>query len=361
MTAARGDNLGSPRGEVRRNGRLRARSLVAVSLCLTFAVVAVSEKEARGAVPTVSPVIVATYPHDDQAFTQGLLFVGERLYESTGLYGSSTVRLVDLTTGVVKQSVSLPASEFGEGLASVDERLVQLTWKSGLARVYDLDSLQLQQTFDYTGEGWGLCFDGQRLVMSDGSSSLFFRDPSTFAMTGSVAVTRDGNSVRRLNELECVNGWVYANVWQTREIVKINPGTGEVGATVTVDGLLTAGEAANADVLNGIAYLAQNGRFYVTGKLWPKMFEMEFPDAAAPHPPPSGAAEAPASGEPSANSGLPKKPVPSNVPPKVNSGCHCATSGGVATLGEFGHWGLGGLALMFLRTTRRRAAPQTNA
>ncbi len=360
------------------------RSTVFTSICLSVAVTFGRVSDVGADVPNVSPVVHARYPHDPQAFTQGLLFVGERLYESTGLYGSSTLRLVDLTTGVVQKSVSLSPSEFGEGLASVDQHLVQLTWKSGLAHVYDLGSFQRQRTFDYSGEGWGLCFDGKRLVMSDGSSSLFFRDPTTFAMTGSVAVSRDGANVRRLNELECVNGWVYANVWQTQEIVKIDPNSGSVHATVTVGGLLTAGEAANADVLNGIAYSPLNGRFYITGKLWPKLFEVEFLDAAAPTPPPSAPAEVerPTNGEivpgveppgstphpmtnsavsPSAVPPTMEGPVSSGAPPKVNSGCHCATAGAGATLGASHHWGMGAVALGLPLLRRRRPRRRSNA
>lgn len=333
------------------------------------------------AVPNVSPVVQQTYPHDPQAFTQGLLFSGGQLYESTGLYGHSSLRRVELNSGTVKQVVSLGATEFGEGLALVDNRLVQLTWKSGVAHVYDLDSFALQKSFDYSGEGWGLCYDGQRLVMSDGTSSLFFRNPTTFEMTGSVAVTRDGSSVRQLNELECVNGWVYANIWQTKQIVKIDPATGNVAATITVDGLLTTDEAANADVLNGIAYLPDNGRFYITGKLWPKLFEVDFPTAAAPEPAPSP--ESPASPgvstdpstKPSSSAGETSSGAPqsgaASTPPKLPSGCHCATAGasgasasgagaGGASASSERRWALGGLALAIPlvglgRRARRRA------
>lgn len=322
------------------------------------------------AAPSVTPKVLQTFSHDPQAFTQGLLFSAGQLYESTGLYGQSSVRRVDLATGAVKQTVSLAATEFGEGLALVDNRLIQLTWKSGVAHVYDLDSLELQKSYDYSGEGWGLCHDGQRLVMSDGSSSLFFRDPTSFEMTGSVAVTRDGSSVRQLNELECVNGWVYANIWQTKQIVKIDPTSGNVAATITVDGLLTTEEATNADVLNGIAYLPDNGHFYITGKLWPKLFEVEFPDAAAPEPAPSAAA--PGSSEPPAQSSkpsssvgeTPSRPVASspaaNAPPRLQSGCHCATAGASAGAPAESRWALGGLALAvpllsFGRRARRRA------
>lgn len=324
---------------------------------------------AQAAVPNVTPVVQQTYPHDPQAFTQGLLFSGGQLYESTGLYGHSSLRRVELSSGTVKQTVSLGATEFGEGLALVDNRLIQLTWKSGLAHVYDLDSFALQKSFDYSGEGWGLCYDGQRLVMSDGTSSLFFRNPTTFEMTGSVAVSRDGSSVRQLNELECVNGWVYANIWQTKQIVKIDPATGNVAATITVDGLLTTQEAADADVLNGIAYLPDNGRFYITGKLWPKLFEVDFPSAAAPEPAPSPAS-------PTTNSETDPSTKPSssaietqsattragvvNTPPKLQSGCHCATAGASASTLSERRWALGGLAVMlplvgFGRRVRRRA------
>ncbi len=285
----------------------------------------------HAAVPSVLPVVKRTYPHDPQAFTQGLLWVGETLYESTGLYGSSTLREVSLSTGAVQQSHSLAPNEFGEGLALVDQRLIQLTWKSGRAHVYDRDSFQLVRSFEYTGEGWGLCFDGNRLVMSDGSSSLFFREPSTFDVTGSVVVTRDGYRVQRLNELECVNGWVYANVWQTKQIVKIDPRTGEVNATITADNLLTPEESAAADVLNGIAYEPTTRRFAITGKLWPKLFEVELPGAAAPDPAPPKAVASEPTTAPGSDAEQaaphPSGQVPANSPPKVNAGCHCAIAG----------------------------------
>lgn len=319
---------------------------------------------------TVTPVVHRSYPHDPQAFTQGLLFFRGQLFESTGLYGSSTLRRVDLATGAVQQRVSLAATEFGEGLAQVGDRLIQLTWKSGAAHVYDVSSFELRNTFDYSGEGWGLCFDGQRLVMSDGSGSLFFRNPTTFEMTGSVAVTRDGVSLRQLNELECVNGWVYANVWQTKHIVKIDPATGNVVASILVDGLLTSDEAAGADVLNGIAYLPDNSRFYITGKLWPKLFEVDFPDAAGPVPAPgetrdSGGAESasaakPSSGETfSSGSSSAASQAGSNdsvapAPPKA-SGCHCATVGRSAHVTPLRPWGLTSVAaVLALRWRLRR-------
>lgn len=353
---------------------VRSTLLPGCALC-----VAVWSHPSEAAV-TVTPVVHRAYAHDPEAFTQGLLFYGGQLYESTGLYGSSTLRRVELTTGAVKQSVALAATEFGEGLAQVEDRLIQLTWKSGLAHVFDLTSFEHRQSFDYSGEGWGLCFDGQRLVMSDGSSSLFFRNPTTFEMTGSVTVTRDGVSLRQLNELECVNGWVYANVWQTKHIVKIDPGSGNVVATLLVDGLLTSEEAANADVLNGIAYLPETSRFYITGKLWPKLFEVDFPDAAGPVPAPgetrdsgssetsvsqtkptgngdltSGGANTP-SGHGAPSSGESSSPSP----PKVQSGCHCAAVGAGAGVPPAVPWTLACVAtilplLGFERRARRRS------
>lgn len=318
-----------------------------------FGVLGLWGQAVGAAVPQVAPVVLNTYSHDPQAFTQGLLFAGEELYESTGLNGRSTVRLVELATGAVKRSVNLPSDEFGEGLAWADGRLVQLTWKSGVAHVYAPETFEVLSRFDYTGEGWGLCFDGKRLIMSDGSSSLFFRDVGTFAMTGSVAVTRDGYSVRQLNELECVNGWVYANVWQTKQIVKIDPGTGEVAAVITVDGLLTPDEARRADVLNGIAYQASKDRFFITGKLWPKLFEVEFTGAGAPSPAPDPAKQevgsapvAPTvivreSAASSAGGAKPNPPAPEGqTPPKVNGGCGCAALGANVTGSSSSNWGL---------------------
>lgn len=251
-------------------------------LGLAFAVL-LGTSLARAQSPAHAPVIHRTFAHDPQAFTQGLVFWQGDLFESTGLYGRSSVRLVDLETGEVLKRLELPSSEFGEGLALVEDRLIQLTWKEGVANVYALDSLQLKATFTYTGEGWGLCFDGQKLVMSDGSSSLFFRNPETFELESSVTVERDGQTVRQLNELECVNGFVYANVWMSEEILKIDARSGQVLATVKARDLLSSAERAGTDVLNGIAFNPDTRRFYLTGKLWPKLFEVEFPAEADPY------------------------------------------------------------------------------
>jgi glutaminyl-peptide cyclotransferase len=237
-------------------------------------------------VPTVRPEIVASYPHDRQAFTQGLVFHQGKLYESTGLLGRSTLRRVVPRTGVVEKSVALSNDLFGEGLALVDNRLVQLTWQNQVALRYDLDFAPIDR-LEYTGEGWGLCYDGARLVMSDGTSRLLFRNPTTFAVTGEVEVRNANGPVSNLNELECVGSHVFANVWQTNFIVRIEPGSGDVLETFDASGLLSSAEAAGVDVLNGIAFDPGSGHFFITGKLWPKLFEVRMsadsrPDAGAP-------------------------------------------------------------------------------
>jgi glutaminyl-peptide cyclotransferase len=186
------------------------------------------------------------------------------------------VREVNAVTGEVLQAVELDPDLFGEGLALVDDRLIQLTWQDGTALVYKADDLDLIDEWSYDGEGWGLCYDGERLVMSDGSSTLFFRDPDTFEVIGSVDVTAEGEPVSRLNELECVDGRVWANVYKTDLIIEIDPENGEVTSSVDASGLLPADEADAADVLNGIAYDPADDRFLITGKLWPTLYVVRF-------------------------------------------------------------------------------------
>ncbi len=222
------------------------------------------------------PRVIATYPHDPAAFTQGLLWHQGSLYESTGLYGESSVRRVELATGRVQTQVALPGHLWGEGLARVDDHLVQLTWREGVARVLDLASLQPVAEHRYSGEGWGLCFDGVHLVMSDGGNELVFRDPTTFIEARRAAVTLDGAPLPRLNELECVDGWVYANVWGTDWIVRIEPASGVVRTVIDASGLLPAAERVRTDVLNGIAFDPERRLFLLTGKLWPSLFAVEF-------------------------------------------------------------------------------------
>lgn len=219
--------------------------------------------------------VLSTRPHDPGAYTQGLLLSGGSLYESTGLNGQSSLREVDPQTGKVKRRVEVPQQYFAEGLALADGRLIQLTWQNGVAFVYDASTFRKVEELRYDGEGWGLCHDGQRLVMTDGSDLLLFRDPKTMAPKGQVNVTLAGAPVYELNEVECVDGAVYANVWQMDEILKIDPATGHVTAVIDASGLLTPQEREAAEVLNGIAWDPAKKTFLLTGKLWPKMFEVE--------------------------------------------------------------------------------------
>lgn len=220
--------------------------------------------------------VAGRYPHDRQAWTQGLVWNGATLYESTGLTGQSTLREVLLETGAVVRSRAVEAPLFAEGLALVDGRLIQLTWLNRVAIVYDEATFDPVDAWSYAGEGWGLTNDGSRLIMSNGTETLQFRDPGTFALISTVDVTVAGAARGRLNELEWVDGFVYANVWMTDEILKIDPATGAAVAVIDASGLLTPAEAAEADVLNGIAFRPETGHFLVTGKWWPWVFEVDF-------------------------------------------------------------------------------------
>jgi glutaminyl-peptide cyclotransferase len=220
--------------------------------------------------------VLSTRPHDPGAYTQGLLLDNGSLFESTGLYGQSSLREVNPQTGAVKRKVNVPQQYFAEGLTLVGDRLMQLTWQEQKAFVYKLADFTKVEEIRYDGEGWGLCSDGTRLVMTDGSDRLTFRDPKTFAVLGGVNVTLSGRLIDRLNELECVGGAIYANVWQTDDILRIDPGSGKVTAVIDASGLLTPAEHERAEVLNGIAWDPAKKTFLITGKLWPKMFEVVF-------------------------------------------------------------------------------------
>jgi len=232
------------------------------------------------AVEELAVEVLASFPHDPGAFTQGLVWADGALYESTGRYGHSSLLRLDPETGAALARVDLPSDLFGEGLALVPGpgkgRLVQLTWLEGVARLWDAASLEPAGSFHYQGEGWGLCFDGERLVMSDGSDVLTLRDPGTFEVTGRLAVTLRGQPLARLNELECAEGWVWANVLGSDALVRIDPADGRVTAFADAAGLLTPAEAAAADVLNGIAYDPRRRIYHLTGKLWPRRFEVRF-------------------------------------------------------------------------------------
>lgn len=222
--------------------------------------------------------VLASLPHAPDAFTQGLLLHDGYLYESTGLYGRSSLRKVDPETGEVVRRLALDSAYFGEGLERVGNRLIQLTWKEGLALVYELDTLTLVQAHQYGGEGWGLCFDGESLWMSDGSDTLYRRNPTDFSLLDQIAVTQEGLPLYQLNELACVGDYIYANVWKEPRIVRIDKRSGRVDADIDATPLLAlSGRPADPEaVLNGIAHDPKGDDFYLTGKLWPSMFRVRF-------------------------------------------------------------------------------------
>ncbi len=227
-------------------------------------------------IPVYTYNIINIYPHDRGAFTQGLVFEDGVLYEGTGRFGNSTLRRVELETGDILQIRELSAQFFGEGITIYGDKIIQLTWQSNIGFVYDKNSFELLQEFNYSTEGWGITHDGERLIMSDGTSTLHFLDPQTFEKIGQLGVFDNDGPVTRLNELEYVQGEIYANVWQTDRVARIAPGTGRVIGWVELGGLLTTEDLSEpVDVLNGIAYDANSDRLFVTGKLWPKLFEIE--------------------------------------------------------------------------------------
>lgn len=220
--------------------------------------------------------IVHTYPHDPQAYTQGLIFLDGHLYESTGLNGRSSLRMVDLETGHVLQQANVPAQYFAEGLAAWGSTLIQLTWQANLAFVYDRFSFRLLRTLHYPGEGWGLTDDGKDLILSDGTATLRFLDPETLREVRRIVVKDHKTPVTQLNELEYVGGQIYSNVWHSDRIARISPATGQVLGWIDLTGLLPVDQRSDPEaVLNGIAYDAAHDRLFVTGKLWPKLFEIQ--------------------------------------------------------------------------------------
>ena len=219
--------------------------------------------------------IVNVYPHDPEAFTQGLVYHQGYLYESTGLYGRSSLRKVELETGIVLKQVDLPEQYFGEGLTLWGSTLLQLTWRENTGFIYNVDDFRLFGTFDYDTEGWGLTHDGTSLIMSDGSNRLFFLDPKTFDGIRQIEVNDQGKPITQLNELEYIRGEVVANIWQTDKIVRIDPATGEVKGWIDMAGILPDEyRQVETDVLNGIAYDPESERLFVTGKNWPLLFEI---------------------------------------------------------------------------------------
>jgi glutaminyl-peptide cyclotransferase len=221
--------------------------------------------------------IVKTYPHDIKSYTQGLIFEDGIMYEGTGQYGQSVLRKIDFETGKIIAELSIPAQYFGEGITAFGDKIIQLTWTSKVGFVYDKNSFKLITTLQYNTQGWGLTTDGKRLIMSDGSSTIYFLDPEYFTQNGSIEVFDNEGPVKKLNELEYINGLVYANVYQTEEIIAFDPITGKVMKRIDCRKIVPDGFRGDEDnVLNGIAYDTKTGRIFITGKRWPKLFEVTF-------------------------------------------------------------------------------------
>ena len=253
-------------------------NLSGTALCIlcSLALVLDHQPAAQGSSPVDTYRVVKAYPHDTSAYTQGLIYRDGFLYESTGLTGRSTVRKVRLETGEVAQERRVDQAHFAEGLADWKDQLVQLTWQSNVAFVYELATFAPRRTFNYSGEGWGLTHDGKRFILSDGTNQLRFLDPETFRELGRVTVMDGQTPVRDLNELEYIRGEIYANVWHTDRIARISPETGRVVRWIDLRGLMSGGYKLDQEaVLNGIAHDPARNRLFVTGKLWPRLFEIE--------------------------------------------------------------------------------------
>ncbi len=236
--------------------------------------------QADGAARPQTFEVVRSYPHDPSAFTQGLVFRAGYLYEGTGRRGESSLRKVELETGRVLEAVDLAPAFFGEGITILGQRVYQLTWQSGIGFVYDLDSFTTVGQFRQFTEGWGLTHDGTQLISSDGSSWIYFLDPETVAPVRQVEVRDNGRPVDQINELEYIGGEIYANVWHSDDILRISPRTGEVLGRIDMSGIIDADLIQDPEaVLNGIAYDPDSGRAFVTGKLWPRLFEVRFVSA----------------------------------------------------------------------------------
>lgn len=267
-----------PRRRAHRTATIATAAVLALTGCGSGPA-AQPEPDPSSQVERLVPEVLAEIPHDPAAFTQGFEVDGPTLLEGTGIAGSSQLRELDPATGELLRSAPVPDGAFGEGITLVDApggpRVWQLTWRDGVAYEWDRDTFAVLREVPVDGEGWGLCADGDRLVRSDGTARLRFHDPATFAETGGVDVTLDGQPVADLNELECVDGQVWANVWRTERILRIDPADGAVTAVVDAAGLLPAAERAGTDVFNGIASLG-DGEYLVTGKYWPTTFRVRF-------------------------------------------------------------------------------------
>lgn len=248
-------------------------AIVSVSIILACTPVTIAQRKPA---PVQNYKVIATYPHDTSSFTQGLVFADGQMYESTGLNGESTLRRVDVTTGQTLQRVDVPSQYFAEGLALVGDELLQLTWQHQLGFVYDRATFKQKRTFTYSTEGWGLAYDGaSQLVMSDGSDTLTFLDPKTFAPAKKLRVLDAGRPIANLNELEWIEGEIWANVWMTDRIARISPKTGEVNAWIDLSTLYPRSQRIPpADELNGIAYDRATRRIFITGKKWPRLYQI---------------------------------------------------------------------------------------
>jgi glutamine cyclotransferase len=258
--------------------------LIVIATLLALSLFFYNEKHNQSQVtttPTIQDVpiykckIINNYPHDRNAFTQGLVFENNHLYEGTGLYGHSSLRKIQLETGTILQVRNLSDQYFGEGITIYQNKIMQLTWKNNVGFVYDKDNFHKIQEFHYPNEGWGITNDGKNLIMSDGTSTLHFIDPETFEEIRQIQVFSKGGPVKNLNELEYVKGEIYANVWQTNLIVLISPATGQVTGWIDVTELQNLENNTSTSIPNGIAYDHENDRLFVTGKLWSKIFEIE--------------------------------------------------------------------------------------
>jgi glutamine cyclotransferase len=257
----------------------RLLSLLVVTVLLVSVAVLLTSLNHAPTNPAPEPLqytysIVHVYPHDENSFIEGLVFDNGSLFESTGLYGNSTLRRVELETGKVLQMCALPIQYFGEGITIFDDEIIQLTWRQNKGFVYDKQSFSKVQEFNYSTEGWGLTSDGSRLIMSDGTANLYFLDPQTFEKTGQIQV-HEKNPVAELNELEYIDGKIYANVWHQEKIAIINPQTGQVEAWINLSGIQNPPNQDPENVLNGIAYDAKGNRLFITGKMWPHLYEIK--------------------------------------------------------------------------------------
>jgi len=257
------------------NMRILAVLITLISISILLGTDCANSKNSKET-PVYGYKIINSYPHDTNAFTQGLVFDNGKLYESTGLNNRSTLREVNIETGEVLKVRKLNARYFAEGIAAVNNKIIQLTWRSNTGFVYNKNTFDQIKSFTYTTQGWGITYDGRHLIMSDGSANLYFHDPDTYEQVGKLEVYDNNGPVSKLNELEFINGEIYANIWDSYRIARINPTTGSVTAWIDLTGILSNEErAGREDVLNGIAYDKQNDRLFVTGKLWPKLFEIK--------------------------------------------------------------------------------------